>query len=158
MALSKKQPMRNHETLSVIYQGKYNPIKEEREGFTDASIQRLKTASTITYKNHGDSTTGLNKNELNSVEALRFPTTIKKFASIPNRLGTLHPTQKPTDLLEYLIKTYSNENEIVLDNTAGSCSTAIASKNTNRRWICIEKEEKYCDISAKRIKNHNVTP
>ena len=155
MALSKKQPMRNHETLSVFYQGKYNPIKEEREGFTASSIARFSSGENLgTYRNHGDSTTGLKKNELKTIEELRFPTTIKKFASVPNRLGTLHPTQKPTDLFEYLIKTYTSENEIVLDNTAGSCTTAIACKNTNRKWICIEQEQKYCDISIDRIKNY----
>lgn len=65
----------------------------------------------------------------------------------------IHPTQKPTSLLEYLIKTYTKEGDIILDFSAGSCSTAIAAKNTNRRWICIEKEERYCEISKKRIEN-----
>ena len=63
----------------------------------------------------------------------------------------IHPTQKPVELFEYLIKTYTNENEIVLDNTAGVCTTAVACKNLNRRWICIEKEEEYCDKSVKRL-------
>ena len=54
-----------------------------------------------------------------------------------------HPTQKPVDLLEYLIKTYSNKNDLVLDNCMGSGSTCVACKNTNRRYIGIEKEEKY---------------
>ena len=67
---------------------------------------------------------------------------------------SIHPTQKPVALIENIILHSSNENEIVLDNAAGSCTTAIACKNTNRRWICIEQEEKYCDISVERIKNH----
>ena len=65
----------------------------------------------------------------------------------------LHPTQKPVALFEYLIKTYSNENMIILDNAAGSCTTAIACKNLNRKWICIEKEQKYCEISKKRLES-----
>jgi site-specific DNA-methyltransferase (adenine-specific) len=64
-----------------------------------------------------------------------------------------HPTQKPVDLFEYLIKTYTNENEIVLDNTAGVLTTAVAAENTNRRWICIEKEQEYCDKGVVRLKS-----
>lgn len=75
-----------------------------------------------------------------------------KFNTVPNRKGKLHPTQKPTDLLEYLIKTYSNENDIVLDNCAGSGSTAIACLNTNRQYICIEKDDKYFEVMKYRIK------
>ena len=71
---------------------------------------------------------------------------------ISNEGKTIHPTQKPVELFGYLIKTYTNKNDIVLDNAAGSCTTAIACKNLNRRWICIEQEEKYCDVSVERIK------
>ena len=62
-----------------------------------------------------------------------------------------HPTQKPTDLLEYLIKTYTNENEIVLDFTMGSGSTGVACLNTNRKFIGIELEENYFNIAVNRI-------
>ena len=62
-----------------------------------------------------------------------------------------HPTQKPVALLEYLIRTYTNENELVLDNTMGSGSTGVACVNTNRRFIGIEKDEKYFEIARKRI-------
>jgi len=85
---------------------------------------------------------------------LYYPTNIIEIAN--PRKEKLHPTQKPIELCEYLIETYSQENEIVLDNVAGSCTTAIACKNTKRRWICIEKEQKYCDISVERIKNHKI--
>jgi len=67
---------------------------------------------------------------------------------------TEHPTQKPLSLFENLIKIYTNENNVVLDNTAGVCTTAIACKNLKRKWICIEQEQKYCDISVERIKNY----
>ena len=66
----------------------------------------------------------------------------------------IHPTQKPVAMFEYLINTFSNENAIVLDNASGSGTTAIACKNTSRRWICIEKENKYCELSTIRISNH----
>lgn len=68
--------------------------------------------------------------------------------------GRIHPTQKPIPLLEYLIKTYTNKNDLVLDNCAGSGSTGIACINTNRNCILIEKEKKYFDVINERIKNH----
>lgn len=68
--------------------------------------------------------------------------------------NTIHPTQKPAALFEYLIRTYTNEGETVLDNCAGSGTTAIACINTNRNYICIEKDEKYFNIAEKRIKTH----
>ena len=79
-----------------------------------------------------------------------FPSDILKFDNVIN---TLHPTQKPVDLLEYLIKTYSNETETVLDFTMGSGSTGVACKLTNRNFIGIELDDKYFDIAKKRIEN-----
>ncbi len=81
----------------------------------------------------------------------RYPRAIQKFSGDKDKL---HPTQKPVALFEYMIKTYTNEGELVLDNCAGSGTTAIACINTNRRFICIEKDKKYYDISVERIKNH----
>ena len=80
-----------------------------------------------------------------------FPKTIQKFNT--DRNSKLHPTQKPVPLLEYLIKTYTNEGETVLDNTFGSCSTGIACLNTNRKFIGIEMDDKYFEIAQKRIKD-----
>ena len=158
MALSKKQPMRNHENISVFYSGQYNYIKEKREGFTEKTINQYKSGHLGTYRNHGDSTTGLGRTNLKKIEEMRFPTTIKKFASIPNVKGTLHPSQKPIDLLEYLIKTYTNEGDIILDNCAGSFSTGVACINTNRKFIGYELDQKYFEIGKNRLieanKNH----
>ena len=67
----------------------------------------------------------------------------------------LHPTQKPVPLLEYLVKTYTNEGDLVLDNCAGSGTTAIACLNTNRQFIVMEKEQKYYDIILKRVADFN---
>ena len=73
-----------------------------------------------------------------------------------NNHNKVHPTQKPIDLLEYLIKTYTNEGELVLDFTMGSGSTGVACLNTNRKFIGIELEEKYFNISINRIfENYN---
>jgi site-specific DNA-methyltransferase (adenine-specific) len=71
-----------------------------------------------------------------------------------NQNGKTHPTQKPVSLFEYLIKTYTNEGDIVLDNCAGSGTTAIACINTNRNYILMEQEQKYFDIINERISNH----
>lgn len=89
-------------------------------------------------------------------ENLRFP---KNLLTYNNRKGELnstkrlHPTQKPVELLEWLVKTYSNENEIVLDFTMGSGSTGVACVNTNRKFIGIELDDKYFEIAKKRIEN-----
>jgi site-specific DNA-methyltransferase (adenine-specific) len=82
--------------------------------------------------------------------ALRVPSSWQKF----NTEVGLHPNQKPVPLIEYIVKTYSNEGEIVLDNTAGSGTTAIACINTNRNYIVIENEKEYFDKMVDRIENH----
>jgi site-specific DNA-methyltransferase (adenine-specific) len=79
------------------------------------------------------------------------PTSIKILVIKPKRERGLHPTQKPVALLEYLIKTYTNENDTVLDFTMGSGSTGVACKNLNRNFIGIEKDDKYFDIAKQRI-------
>ena len=84
-------------------------------------------------------------------EFTNYPTTILSVASDGK---TIHPTQKPVPLLEYLIKTYTNECETVLDNTAGSGTTAIAAINTNRKYICMEKDPTYFEIMKHRILTH----
>lgn len=86
-------------------------------------------------------------------DGTRYPIDILEFNRVP--LGkTLHPTQKPTELLEYLIKTFSNENDVILDNCFGSGSTAIACLNTNRNFIGIEKDDNYFEIAEKRINDY----
>lgn len=79
-----------------------------------------------------------------------YPTHVLKFNSV-NSNSRQHPTQKPVSLLEYLIKTYTNEGETVLDNCAGSGSTGIAALNTGRKFIGIEKDRKYFDVMCNRI-------
>ena len=86
------------------------------------------------------------------VEWTNYPKNILKFARGNNK--NVHPTQKPVPLMEYLIKTYTNENEIVLDFTMGSGSTGVAAKNLNRNFIGIEQDNKYFEIAEKRIKEH----
>ena len=82
-------------------------------------------------------------------EGFRYPSTIQEFSNGNN--NNVHPTQKPVPLLEYLIKTYTNEGEVVLDNCMGSGSTGVACVNTNRNFIGIELDDKYFEIAKKRI-------
>ena len=140
--LAKKKPLKDYEDILIFYkkQPTYNP--QMREGFKE-----------WTKKDTGNNfIKHLNKQEKQlhkkSVGNKRYPISILKFNRIRNGI---HPTQKPVELLEYLIKTYTNENELVLDFTMGSGSTGVACLNTNRRFIGIELEEKYFDISINRI-------
>lgn len=86
----------------------------------------------------------------NRLNKLIKPTDVLEFKSITGK-SCLHPTQKPVDLLEYLIRTYTNENDLVLDFTMGSGSTGVACLNTNRKFIGVEINEKYFNIAKDRI-------
>ena len=140
--LAKKKPLKDYEDIAVFYkkQPTYNP--QMREGFKE-----------WTKKDSGNNVIGhLDKQEKaqikQSIGNKRYPISILKFNRIRNGL---HPTQKPVELLEWLITTYTNENEVVLDNAMGSGSTGVACINTNRNFIGIEKDDKYFEIAKDRI-------
>jgi site-specific DNA-methyltransferase (adenine-specific) len=139
---AKKMPMKAHENVLIFYDKlpNYFPIK--------TSGHKKKTA---TKRNENSECYGkaIKTTFYNSTE--RYPRSVLKFSSDKQRTGKMHPTQKPIALMEYFIKTYTKENDIVLDFCSGSSTTAAACENLNRKWIMIEKEEKYCEISAKRI-------
>ena len=148
--LAKKQPLRQHEVISVFYnkQPTYNPAPylKNTNGAIGRQVEAHKTATqgdSILFKNKG------NKN------VFGYPRSLITQIPVMNNLSAdksgLHPTQKPVALMEYLIKTYTNEGETVLDFTAGSMSTAIACINTNRKGIMIEKDEGYFKIAQERI-------
>ena len=141
-------PMKEHESVIVFGRGRitYNPIKQPRNGSGLSRVQYKVTARTKTT-NYNDSLHG--EVELKT-EDLRYPSSIQRF----NTEVGLHPTQKPVALFEYLIKTYSNEGETVLDNCMGSGTTAIACMNTERNFIGFELDETYFEKSLERIKNH----
>ena len=141
MCNAKIMPMKQSENISVFINGKNfyypqmvqrdNPIKSGgMTGSLSAGAKGLKKIETKVYTE-------------------KYPTTHLVFDKI--RKGSLHPTQKPVDLLEYLIKTYSNEGDTVLDFTMGSGSTGVASLNTNRKFIGIELDENYFNIAESRI-------
>lgn len=154
-ALAKKQPMKYHENILVFYkkQPVYNPQMIKRES------NRIKQGQEVGYIGQS-----VNHGELNSLKTvsrsfnkynadLKLPSTILKINAVQSnsKEKVNHPTQKPVALFEYLIRTYTNEGETVLDNCAGSFTTSIACLNTNRNYICIEKEKQYCDIGRQRI-------
>jgi len=149
--MGKKQPLRYVEECLVFSKGipTYNPQMQLREE-KDKRKNKL-TSSMLKNENIGiNIKTDKYQNRLKSgVNDFIYPRNYQKFN---NRTDGQHPTQKPVSLFEYLIKTYTNEGDLVLDNCAGSGTTAIACINTKRNYLLIEKEEKYCEDAAKRIK------
>lgn len=143
----KYQPMREHENILVFGKNKvtYNPIMQERAESGKARVKTVVNYNTNTEV-YGDS---FDKKISSQRPELRYPSSVQLF----NRERGLHPTQKPVPLLEYLIKTYSNEGDTVLDNCMGSGSTGVAAKNLNRNFIGIELDEKYFKIAKERIEN-----
>ena len=139
---AKKQPLNDNETISVFYkkQCTYNPQMTVAE----------KTYKRGMAKRSKSDCYGEEKDFVQIETGLRYPKRIQYFNNNHTR-EQLHPTQKPVELLEYLIKTYTNEDEVVLDNCMGSGSTGIACINTNRRFIGMEIEEKYFKIAKDRI-------
>jgi site-specific DNA-methyltransferase (adenine-specific) len=141
---AKKQPMRDKEDICVFYkkQCTYNPQMTEGMPYKEKSGWK----GTEGYEGYG-----VDKRLGNDNNGVRYPKQVQQFGVVER--GTLHPTQKPLALIEYMIKTYTNEGDLVLDNCAGSGTTAIACIKTNRKYILIEKDKKYCKIAKERIEN-----
>lgn len=144
-AQCKKRPMKTHEYVLAFYK-KQPTYNYTLSGGTKKPFGKLKISDTV----HG-------KYGIANWDGQGYPNAFLEFMR-PNNMtgGGLHETQKPVALFEYLIKTYTNEGETVLDNCAGSFTTAVACENTNRNWICMEKEEKYCDIGRNRIHENRI--
>lgn len=141
---SNVMPLKRHEDICVFYKNKptYNPQ------MTIRGRERIKGGSKIDNGCYGD------LRSTKSFNNTYYPTSII-VSSNASKKGLFHPTQKPVPLFEYLIKTYTNEGDTVLDNCAGSGTTALACINTNRNYILIEKEEKYFNVINERVKNHD---
>lgn len=131
------RPLNGHEFVHVFYHKK--PIYNPQKSFTGIKDTRKTYSKRI---NNKEFTAGKLKVSARIDDGWRFPTTVVEFNN-SNKTNLIHPTQKPVALLEYLIKTYTLENETVLDFTMGSGSTGVACKNLNRKFIGIEKDEKY---------------
>ena len=139
--LANKQPLKYHENILVFGGNKYNPEMWEgkpNHGRNDSGKDMKSEILGTEIKR-----TATNKN------GIKYPKSIIKFTA--PRTNKIHPTQKPVALMEYLIKTYTNEGETVLDFTMGSGTTGVACVNTNRNFIGIELDEGYFEIAKKRI-------
>lgn len=142
---AKQQPLRAAEDICVFYkkQPTYNPQMVQNTPYRF----KPKVHPTETYGDRQRVT------EVKSEDGLRYPRNIIQFdnANYESSNKQFHPTQKPLALLEYLIKTYTNEGDLVLDNTAGSFSTCVAAQNLNRKWVGIEQDYDYCKIGLNRL-------
>ena len=140
-AQAKRQPFKKHEDVCVFFnkQPEYNPQMQEGKAYSDK--ERARTIGVM-----GDAIP-LKKPIQNS--GTRYPSSVQKFSNGNN--GNVHPTQKPVALIEYLIRTYTNEGETVLDFTMGSGTTGVACKNLGRDFIGIELDQGYFDIAQQRI-------
>jgi site-specific DNA-methyltransferase (adenine-specific) len=146
---AKLKPMQSHEDILVFSKANaangsknnmiYYPVLEKRE-------------KTKIYKKESDSDIYARKNtvSLDYKTDFKYPKSIIEFSNAAQK-GKVHPTQKPVLLMEYLIKTYTNEGETVLDNCFGSGTTGVAAVNLNRKFIGIERDEKYFNIGKERI-------
>ena len=152
---AKKMPMKAHENILVFYKKlpTYNPqmtqghprkVTSNSSRQKSVERQRIKAAVSATnYNSYGESTVGYDSTE-------RYPLSVQVFAKDQQK-ENYHPTQKPVALLEWLIKTYTNEGDLVLDNCMGSGSTGVACVNTNRNFIGMELTKQYFEIAKERI-------
>jgi len=153
---AKNQPLRDYENIAVFSKGvcfhkgqTNNRMIYYPQGLVDCNIKKDQR------KKHSDVcfTKQPSHKDIHIQKKTNYPRQV--LSGYKSDKG-LHPTQKPVALLEYLIKTYTQENELVLDNTMGSGSTGIACLNINRQFIGIEKDDKYFEIAKKRIEEHQV--
>lgn len=142
---AKKRPLVAHEDIVVFCKGTpvYYPQMTEGTAY-NKGVRKQQTENDV----YGS----FEQVEVKS-DGLRYPRSIQYFKTAESEGKTWHKTQKPVALLEYLIKTYTLENELVLDFTMGSGSTGVACKNLNRRFIGIEKDDRYFEIAKSRLKN-----
>ena len=138
---SKKQPLRKCEYISMFY-------KKQCNYYPQNLIKKNKQNSNSGFeRTYGK----VNKNFKQDVTYTNYPNNLLKYSNMVGK-SAIHPTQKPTDLLEYLIKTYTLQNETALDFTMGSGSTGVACVNTNRDFIGIELDREYYETATTRIK------
>ena len=146
---SKFAPLKSHENILVFTKGSTSFVKNTKNSAT-YNPQGLVTCLKVNKRTRGNGNYDEVNNKMENVAL--FENYPKSVLSFKVEVG-LHPTQKPVALLEYLIKTYTNEGETVLDFTAGSFSTGVAALNTNRKFLGIEMEEKYFNIGVNRMRD-----
>lgn len=146
---SKYRPQQKHETISIFGKGRINYFPILREG---EPYYRLRKSNKEGLKPNNHKLGVVSESETHN-SGFRYPQTVIEFQQKWRRQDQVHPTQKPVALMEYLIKTYTNEGETVLDFTMGSGTTGVACKNLNRDFIGIELDAKYFEIAKQRIES-----
>ena len=148
MSSAKYRPMKYYEEICIFQYGKpsYNPILKPRVGVGK---------SCYNYNHYCGENNHINLQKIKKKYDPDYvqPSDVLEIDVVPNRKGKLHPVQKPIKLLEWLIKTYSNKDDLILDNCMGSGSTGVACLNTGRNFIGIELDEKYFNIAKQRIES-----
>jgi site-specific DNA-methyltransferase (adenine-specific) len=140
-------PLKAHENIVVFGKGKtkYNAQKVQGKAFNKGKDKRTGKATEVYH-----SIPNINGFEIVNETGLRNPRTVQYFTTAESE-GKYHPTQKPKELMKYFISTYTDENDVVLDNTMGSGTTCLASKELNRFFVGIEKEKQYYEIAVSRV-------
>ncbi|NCC88578.1 MAG: site-specific DNA-methyltransferase [Clostridia bacterium] len=140
---AKKMPMKAHENILVFYKKlpTYNPQKTTGHKPSNTSGRRLK--ETTNY--------GKFEQIISGGQTTRYPRSVQKVNVVNSQHGIVHPTQKPLSLIEYMIRTYTNEGDLILDNCAGSGTTGLGAKNLGRNFIMMEQDPKYFEIAKARV-------
>lgn len=139
-----REPMKEHESILIFSKGKWTYNKQMQER---AESGKNRANYNVKFETRSDNYREFDTRETNTISELRVPSSWQKF----NTETGLHPTQKPVALMEYIIRTYTNEGDTVLDNCMGSGSTGVASVNLNRNFIGIELDSTYFEIASNRI-------
>jgi site-specific DNA-methyltransferase (adenine-specific) len=146
---AKNMPLKKHENVLVFSSGTCANCSEEKMPYFPQGLVRVNKTAKNTERSGADTIGNRpSRNGQYTQEFSGYPDTLLK---IHSEGATSHPTQKPVALMEYLIKTYTSEGEVVLDNTMGSGTTGVACMNINRRFIGIERDDKYFEIAQGRI-------
>ena len=146
--LVKTQPMRKYEDIMIFSKGTIANGSKRNMKYYPQNLIEINKIKKVKKKPEYLGTRSKQEGKTYVAKYTNYPINLLHFRRDKNKF---HPTQKPVGLLEYLIKTYTNENDIVLDNCMGSGSTGVACVNTNRKFIGIEKNEKYFEIAKQRI-------
>jgi len=149
-----REPMKEHEVVLVFSKGKwtYNRQMQPRTG---GGLERAKYKVTHNDKDR-EAFGKFEGRESHTISDLRVPSSWQKFNIATGKQKTSHPTQKPVALMEYLIKTYSNRYDRVLDFCMGSGTTGVACRNLHREFVGIEKDEGYFELAGKRIRGEEI--
>ena len=142
---AEKMPLKAHENILIFYKKlpTYNPIKTKGNKKESKKESKSKCKMSTTY--------GEQKHTKDYCSSERYPRSVLKFKK-DKQTSSFHPTQKPVSLLRYMIETYTNKGDTVLDNCIGSGSTAVACVHTNRNFIGFELQDEYCEIARNRVK------